>query len=243
MENKYYLSGSSKYCDGIGMLVANSELYSSSYYAIDWTGGYTITPGTRPGVAVPSSRLFFTKFGVVISVNVNVSVYREGSDSLIDFYNVVLSSGGAGGIGNTPDNLLITSNKTAYGSQSGIAEILLNATLLTSFANNIAFESSRFYCPFEHVTDITTFPGIAVHVTDPYHVASGLYIGRVEISWGDTYISAIGGLGLSAGPLTYPFASDIGSSFTGMRSKVGYRNNAVNHTNYKKGWEIGGSIA
>jgi hypothetical protein len=243
LENKYYLSGSSKYCDGIGMFVANSELYSSSYYAIDWTGGYSITPGTRPGVAVPSSRLLFTKFGVVINVNAFVSVYREGSDSLIDSYNVVISSGGAGGIGNTPDGFLITANDAGYGSGSGLASIFNSATSSTTFANNILFEASRFYCPFEHVTDSPTFPGLAVHITDPLHSSSGLHIGRVEISWGDTYISAIGGLGLTPGPLTYPFTSDIGSSFTGMRSKVGYRNNAVNHTNYKKGWEIGGSIA
>jgi len=243
LENKYYLSGSSKYCDGIGMLVANTELYTLAYYAIDWTGGYTISPGNRPGIAIPSSRLFFTKFGVTMSVSVTVTVYMEGSDSILGQYDVIISSGGASGTGNTPDNLLITSQKTAYGSQFGFAEILLNATLLTSFANNIAFESSRFYCPFENITDSTIFEGIAVHIIDPLHSTSGLYIGRVVINWSDNYISAINGLGLTPGPLTYPFTSETGSSFTGMRLKIGYINNSVDHNNYKKGWEIGGSIA
>jgi hypothetical protein len=243
LENKYYLSASSKHADGISYLVANTEMYLSSYYSIDWTGGYTITLGTRPGVAIPSSRLFFTKFGVVINVNVNVNVYREGSDNLIGSYNVVISSGGGGGIGNSPDTLLITANDAGYGSGSGLASIFNSTTSSTTFANNILFEASRFYCPFENVTDTPIFQGIAVHITDPLHSATGLYIGRVEIVWDASYLSDVNGLGLTSGPLTYPFASDTGSSFTGMRLKVGYPNNAVNHTNYKKGWEIGGSIA
>ena len=241
LENKYYLSASSKHADGIAYLVANTEMYISSYYGIDWTGGYTLTPGNRPGVAIPSSRLFFTKFGVVINVNVNVNVYIEGTNDLIDSYNVVISSGGAGGIGNSPDTLLITANDSGYGS--GLASIFNSATTLTTFKDNILFEASRYYCPFENVTDSSFFQGIAVHITDPLHSATGLYIGRVEIIWDGSYISAVNGLGLTSGPLTYPFTSDTGSSFTGMSSIIGAVNDALNHINYKKGWEIGGEVA
>lgn len=241
LENKYYLSASSKHADGIAYLVANTEMYISSYYGIDWAGGYTLTPGNRPGVAIPSSRLFFTKFGVVINVNVNVNVYREGSDALIDSYNVVISSGGAGGVGNSPDTLLITANDSGYGS--GLASIFNSATTLTTFANNILFEASRYYCPFENVTDSSFFQGIAVHITDPLHSTTGLYIGRVEIIWDDSYISAVNGLGLTSGPLTYPFTSDTGSSFIGIKLKAGYRDNSESHVTYKKGWVIGGEVA
>jgi hypothetical protein len=248
LENKYYLSGSSKYIETISpgdLGTTNTLMYNSTYLSIDWAGGYTLTSGFRPGLALPSSRLFFAKFsGAVVTVDVDVNVYREGSgSSLIGTYNVVISSGGSSGAGNTPDNLLITAQDSSYGSMNGLARILGIATASTSFANNIIFEASRYYCPRETITDNDIFQGIAVHIKDPLHSSTGRYIGRVEISWGNAYLSGLSGLGLSAGPLAYPFTSDTGISFTGIRGSVGYPYPDMTRNSYTKGWEIGGAIA
>jgi hypothetical protein len=148
LENKYYLSASSKHSDGISYLVANTEMFISSYLGIDWAGGYTLTPGFAAGIALPSSRFFFVKFsGAIITVDVNVNVYAETTDILIGTYNVILSSGGSSGSGNTPDDLLITSQDSSFGSLQGFTRILNVATTSSTFSDNILFEDSRYYCP------------------------------------------------------------------------------------------------
>ena len=246
LENKYYLSGSSKYIDSLGKVsVAIQSMRDVKYLGYNWLGGYGPYSPVYLGPALPASKYFFDNFGASIDVDVTIEVYDD-RDTLIDFYTVVLSSSGDsyGSDGNSPDRNILTSQNTAHGSFLGFSRILTIATGSSSFNGNIGFESSSYYCPYEDYANSSDYEGIAIHILDPYHVASGRIIGRLNIIWGPSYTSGISSLGLSTpNYFEVPLTSSTGSSFLGITDKFNLPFPSTSYGEYKKGWSIGGEIA
>ena len=247
LQNKYYLSGSSKFIDSLnGTKLIVNTMRDLNYGAYDWLGGYGPygTPYLGPGL--PSARYFYAKFGASFDVDVRVTVYDDALGTL-GSYVVVLSL--AVTAGNSPDTFMLTSQDTAFGTNLGFARILTIATNSTTFSGNISFEASRYYCPYEDQSNNSDYQGMAIHIIDPIHIASGRIIGGVSIEWGPSYLAntntaTLFGPGyVGVNYFTTPLCSEIATSFLGINSVIGYPFPYNSYANYRKGWTIGGEIA
>jgi len=239
LKNTYYKSASSKYIETLkSTSIIGSQLYKDGTYSYDWSGGYSVSPTSQPGVLVPSSKFFDDYLGERggIDVALSIDIY-DSSEILMDSLVSYLSTAGA--TGNSPDGYLITAQDTRDGSEYGIATILQNTINASDFSDNIIIESSTNFSP-DYSNTSEDFPGIRVSIVDPYNSTFDANIGAITIDWNPNYIDQI--IGIAEGYLTSPFSGRTqgNDNFSGLPERIG---NFTSPQSTKRGWSIGGAVA
>lgn len=180
MENKYYLSGSSKFIELGGfyntLLNPSNEFAKSSGTILPyanlatgygylngsggyaWDGGWATEDGADPiawyhGVGVPSGFLFDDLYGYGDQIVDIRLILRDYEGTVIDDFQFVLSSASISLPGNSPDGYLILAGESGFGTIHGLA-YLINAGIAThggGLSNNIIFEENGYFSPYRSI--------------------------------------------------------------------------------------------
>jgi hypothetical protein len=179
MENKYYLSGSSKFIELGGFYNSGSlgsdplakkrpgtifpyanlatgygYLNGSGGYA--WDGGWAAEDGADPiawyhGVGVPTGFLFDDLYGYGDQVVDIRLIIRDYEETVIDDFQFVIS--GSSYSGNSPDSYIILAGESGFGTIHGLA-YLINAGITAhggGLSNNIIFEDNASFAPYRSI--------------------------------------------------------------------------------------------
>lgn len=177
IENKYYLSGSSKFIELGGFYTeflgggvfskGTSQIYpyanlatgygyfnGSGGYA--WDGGWAVEDGADPiawyhGVGLPSGFLFDDLYGYGDQIVDIRLILRDYEGTTIDDFTFVIS--GVTYPGNSPDGYLILAGESGFGDTHGLA-YLFNAGIASrggGLSNNIIFEDNGYFAPYRSI--------------------------------------------------------------------------------------------
>jgi hypothetical protein len=249
IENKYYLSGSSKFIELGGYYktfsgggrppfadLASGIGYKNEYLGYLWDGGWAEEDGYADsldfyhGICIPTSAFIEEAYGQG-GVNVDVRIILSDSDgsTITEFESVVSSSGNTG---NTPDLYMISACDTEFGNFSGIAT-LINAGIAArpgGLSDNIIFEVDFNLSPYYNggaegiYVYNQFFGGLKMSIKDPLTSStySNSYIHSMEIMWGSQMQDFLNDVRRDSGQFpTSKFASDINASGSGMASWTG----------------------
>lgn len=273
MENKYYLSGSSKFIElggfyqttfgGATVNFPNADLasgygytYNSGNYA--WDGGWPAVEesGYYPsewfhGVSIPSSRLIYELYGYTVDIDIRIKL-KDSSGSIIVDYTSIISTDNSEG--NTPDLYMITAGNTLFGSSVGLA-YMLNAVIDGAgggLTDNIIFEDTPDLAPYmETPTGIynfySYFGALKMSIIDPRTSStySNRYIHSLEITWGTNMSNFIDSMIADQTDFpAFPFASDVNEpSISWTGLPSKITVPTSSYTNYFRGWLIGGGLS
>ena len=250
INNKYYLSGSSKFIELGGFVksyvgeslvrIPSADLasgigYWQGYLGYAWDGGWAIEDGSDPpsyyhGVSIPSGALLEEKYGASeVDVDIRL-ILRDSAGSVIDDFEFIVSSFGS--IGNTPDVYMISASDSGFGNVSGIATLINNGIIARGggLSNNIIFEANAELCSYTYVQGLHTyddgyyFGGLKMSIKDPRTSStySNRYIHSLEIMWGSQMSDFMYEVIINDGQFpTVPLASDINASGAAMASWTG----------------------
>jgi hypothetical protein len=251
IENKYYLSGSSKFIElgGYGNIfngvvsirppvanLASGIGYKNNYLGYLWDGGWALEDGygnpvsDYHGICIPTSAFIEDIYGQPgVDVDIRIILKDSAGSTITNFEFVVSISGNTG---NTPDGYMISACDTTYGNFSGIAT-LINAGIAARpgvLSNNVIFEVNNNLSPYydggaEGIYALNQyFGGLKMSIKDPKTSStySDRYIHSVEIMWGTLMQNFLNTVAINLGQFpTVPFASNVNSSGVGMASWTG----------------------
>jgi hypothetical protein len=272
IENKYYLSGSSKFIELGGYYktltirppladLASGIGYKNGYLSYLWDGGWAEEDGYNDpldfyhGICIPTSAFIEEVYGQGgVDVDIRIILRDSAESTITDFeFGVSVSSN----TGNTPDLYMISACDTSFGNFSGIAT-LINAGVAArpgGLSDNIIFEVDFNLSPYYNGGAEGTyvynqyFGGLKMSIKDPLTSStySNRYIHSMEIMWGSQMQNFLNEVAIDLGQFpTVPFASDINASGSGMASWTGLPSKITvpssSHSNYFRGWKIGGSL-
>ena len=272
IENKYYLSGSSKFIElgGFYQFTANGVLVSLPYADLGsgrayiyeqggyaWDGGWPNVDGPPwppewfHGVSIPSSRLVTDLYGYDVDIDIRLKI-RDSAGSIIDDFEFIISP--INGEGNSPDLYMIIAGDTSYGSIDGLAYLINNgiASRGGGLSNNIIFENNPDLSPYtESYTEIyngySYFGALKMSIIDPKTSSaySNSYIHSLEITWGTQMTNfIIYSINNELDFPSWPFACVLDAPST---SWTGLPNKisvpTSSYTNYFRGWKIGGALS
>ena len=180
MENKYYLSGSSKFIElggfyntffnpveefakGSVTILPYADLASGYGYlngsgGYAWDGGWATEDGADPiawyhGVCIPSAYFMEDVYGYGdLDVDIRL-ILRDSAGSIIDDFEFIVSIHG-GGVGNTPDLYLIGSSESGWGGIHGLAYLINEKGILgrgNGLSDNIIFEDNGYFAPYRSI--------------------------------------------------------------------------------------------
>jgi hypothetical protein len=268
IENKYYLSGSSKFIElgGYNKMLPVANLasgigYLGNYIGYLWDGGYAAADGfsspakSYHGVCVPSSSMLndlYRYSGVGVDLRI---LLKDSSGSTITDFTFTISN--ENNPGNSPDGYLITALDSLYNNRSGLAS-LINDSISSEpggLSNNIIFENVSTLSPYYdgggdgiYTQGSRYFGGLKMSIKNPKTSSTYLnkYIHSMEIMWGEEMNAFINNIrGKDQFPLS-SFASDVKSTGADMASWTGLPSTitipASSYANYFRGWKIGGSL-
>ena len=242
MENKYYLSGSSKFIElggfyqttlnGATVNLPRADLASGYGYTYNsgnytWDGGWPTVDGPPipsewfHGVSIPSSLLLYNLYNYTVNIDVRLKL-RDSAGSIIDDFQFIISP--VNGEGNTPDLLMITAGETSWGSFNGL-DYLINSGIASrggGLSNNIIFENNQDLSPYNDLPNglyngYGAFGALKMSIIDPRTSStySNRYIHSLEITWGTQMSEFIFYMvGDQTDFPTFPFASDLNALST-----------------------------
>jgi hypothetical protein len=197
IENKYYLSGSSKFIELGGfynsavssstikvmpVILPNADLgtgygYLNGSGGYAWDGGWAAEDGVDPiawfhGVGVPSGYLFDDLYGQGDQVVDIRLILKDSAGLVIDDFEFIVS--GITSSGNTPDEYLIIAGESGFGSVHGLA-YLINSGIASrggGLSNNIIFENDNYVAPYRSIGNqiydkAEYFGGLRMSIKDP----------------------------------------------------------------------------
>jgi hypothetical protein len=155
-------------------------------------GGYGTTVG---GICLPSFNYANAEIILTLKIEYSVTGSISGiNSSLDDNIEIMISNPGlGGGMGNTPNGLLITAQDTAYGSQTGLASLINSELAIRGYSGYIGATASSAYAwtsgngiaggPGTTYSD-HEFPGLGISILDrgPTGPVTSAYITRITIS-------------------------------------------------------------